>query len=173
LHSILVERIGGDEKSPLFILNRLKDKVAQLIADAIKGTDIFLVQLKVNANNDINVLLDSDSILTLKDCRRVSRAIEFNLDREEEDFSLTTSSSGVGEPLVLRQFAKNIGRKVRLTLKSDEVIEAKMIGSSDDSVSLEWKTREKKITGKGKITIVHHRTINHKDINQTVVLITF
>lgn len=151
----------------------MKDKVAQLIAEAIEETDIFLVQLTVNANNDISVLLDSDSILTLKDCRKVSRAIEFNLDREEEDFSLTTSSSGVGEPIVLRQFAKNIGRKVRLTLKSSEIIEAKMIASNDESVSIEWKTREKKPTGKGKITVVHHRTINHKDISQTVVLITF
>ncbi len=151
----------------------MKDKVAQLIAEAIEETDIFLVQLTVNANNDISVLLDSDSILTLKDCRKVSRAIEFNLDREEEDFSLTTSSSGVGEPIVLRQFAKNIGRKVRLTLKSGEIIEAKMIASNDESVSIEWKTREKKPTGKGKITVVHHRTINHKDISQTVVLITF
>ncbi len=151
----------------------MKDKVAQLIAEAIEETDIFLVQLKVNANNDISVLLDSDTTLTLKDCRRVSRAIEFNLDREDEDFSLTTSSSGVGEPLVLRQFAKNIGRKVRLTLKSEDVIEAKMIASNDESVSLEWKTREKKTTGKGKVTVVHHRTINHKDITQTVVLITF
>lgn len=151
----------------------MKDKVAQLIAEAIEETDIFLVQLKVNANNDISVLLDSDTTLTLKDCRRVSRAIEFNLDREDEDFSLTTSSSGVGEPLVLRQFAKNIGRKVRLTLKSEDVIEAKMIASNDESVSLEWKTREKKTTGKGKVTVVHHRTINHKDISQTVVLITF
>ena len=151
----------------------MKDKVAQLIAEAIEETDIFLVQLKVNANNDISVLLDSDTTLTLKDCRRVSRAIEFNLDREDEDFSLTTSSSGVGEPLVPRQFAKNIGRKVRLTLKSEDVIEAKMIASNDESVSLEWKTREKKTTGKGKVTVVHHRTINHKDITQTVVLITF
>ena len=151
----------------------MKDKVARLIAEALKGTDIFLVKLIVNAGNEINVILDSDSNLTLKDCREVSRAIEYNLDREEEDFSLMTCSSGVGEPLVLRQFAKNVGRKVRVTLTNGDITEAKLLGSNEESINLEWKSRENKPTGKGKITVVHHRTVDHKDISKTVVLITF
>jgi ribosome maturation factor RimP len=151
----------------------LKEKVEELIADGIAGTDIFVVKLKVTANNDINVLLDSDSGLTLADCRTVSRAIEFNLDREEEDFSLTVASSGIGEPLVLRQYTKNVGRKVRVTLNDEEVIEAKMISATDDAIVLEWKSREPKPTGKGKITVVNKRTIEYRDINKTVVLITF
>ena len=151
----------------------MKEKVEELIADGIAGTDIFVVKLKVTANNDINVLLDSDSGLTLADCRTVSRAIEFNLDREEEDFSLTVASSGIGEPLVLRQYTKNVGRKVRVTLNDEEVIEAKMISATDDAIVLEWKSREPKPTGKGKITVVNKRTIEYRDINKTVVLITF
>lgn len=151
----------------------MKEKVEELIADGIAGTDIFVVKLKVTANNDINVLLDSDSRLTLADCRTVSRAIEFNLDREEEDFSLTVASSGIGEPLVLRQYTKNVGRKVRVTLNDEEVIEAKMISATDDAIVLEWKSREPKPTGKGKITVVNKRTIEYRDINKTVVLITF
>tara|TARA_B100001093_G_scaffold322623_1_gene307829 strand:+ start:1965 stop:2420 length:456 start_codon:yes stop_codon:yes gene_type:complete len=151
----------------------LKDKVAKLIAEAIKGTDIFLVKLTINACNDINVILDSDSNLTLMDCRKVSRAIEINLDREEEDFSLTTSSAGVGEPLLLRQFYKNIGRKLRVTLKNGDIIEGKMLASNEKYICLEWKSREKKQTGKGKISVVHNRTIYHNEITKTVVLITF
>ena len=160
-------------ESPLFILRILKEKVEELIADGIAGTDIFVVKLKVSANNDINVLLDSDSGLTLADCRTVSRAIEFNLDREEEDFSLTVASSGIGEPLVKRQYAKNVGRKVSVALINEEVIEAKMISATDDSIVLEWKAREPKPTGKGKITVVNKRTIDYKEISKTVVLITF
>ena len=77
----------------------MKEKVEQLIAEGVEGTDIFLVKLTVSSSNDINVLLDSDSGLTLSDCRSISRAIESSLDREDEDFSLTVSSAGVGEPL--------------------------------------------------------------------------
>lgn len=151
----------------------LKEKVEQLIAEGVEGTDIFLVKLTVSSSNDINVLLDSDSGLTLSDCRSISRAIESSLDREDEDFSLTVSSAGVGEPLVLRQYKKNVGRKVRVTLIDGEIIEAKMVGADDKGVKLEWKSREKKPTGKGKITVVNDRLLDYRSIKQTIVLITF
>jgi len=144
-----------------------------LIAEGIEGTDIFVVKLTVSSGNEINVLLDRDSGLTLADCKTVSRAIEFNLDREEEDFSLTVASAGIGEPLVLRQYKKNVGRKVKVTLNEGEIIEAKMVAANDQAVELEWKSREKKPTGKGKITVVNKRSIEYRDIKQTVVLITF
>ena len=142
----------------------MKEKVEQLIAESVQGTDIFLVKLTVSSNNDINVLLDSDTGLTLANCRTVSRAIESNLDREEEDFSLTVSSAGVGEPLVLRQYKKNVGRKVKVTLTDGEIIEAKMVAADDQGVDLEWKSREKKPTGKGKITVVNKRLLEYQNI---------
>ena len=169
----LWRKIGGDKESPLFILNILKEKVEQLIAEGVEGTDIFLVKLTVSSSNDINVLLDSDSDLTLSDCRSISRAIESSLDREDEDFSLTVSSAGVGEPLVLRQYKKNVGRKVRVSLINGEIIEGKMVVADDKGVELEWKSREKKPTGKGKITVVNNRLLDYQSINQTIVLITF
>ena len=169
----LWRKIGGDEESPLFILNILKEKVEQLIAEGVEGTDIFLVKLTVSSSNDINVLLDSDSGLTLANCRTVSRAIESNLDREEEDFSLTVSSVGIGEPLVLRQYKKNVGRKVQVTLIDGEIIEAKMVEVDDKGVEIEWKSREKKPTGKGKITVINNRLLDYQNIKQTIVLITF
>jgi len=151
----------------------LKEKVEQLISEGVEGTDIFLVKLTVSSSNDINVLLDSDSGLTLANCRTVSRTIESNLDREEEDFSLTVSSAGIGEPLVLRQYKKNVGRKVQVTLIDGEIIEAKMVEVDDKGVELEWKSREKKPTGKGKITVVNNRLLDYQSIKQTIVLITF
>jgi len=151
----------------------LKEKVEQLIAEGVEGTDVFLVKLTVSSSNDINVLLDSDSGLTLSDCRSISRAIESSLDREDEDFSLTVSSAGVGEPLILRQYKKNVGRKVRVTLIDGEIIEAKMVAADDKGVELEWKSREKKPTGKGKVTVVNKRLLDYQSIKQTIVLITF
>ena len=151
----------------------LKEKVEQIIAECVEGTDIFLVRLTVSSNNDINVLLDSDSGLALADCRLISRALESSLDREKEDFSLTVSSAGVGEPLVLRQYKKNVGRKVRVTLIDGEIIEAKMVAADDTGIEIEWKSREKKPTGKGKITVVNNNFIDYQRIKQTIVLITF
>lgn len=151
----------------------MKEKVEQLIAEGIEGTDIFVVDLTLSPSNDIKVLLDSDTGLTLADCKKVSRAIEFNLDREEADFSLTVASAGIGEPLVIRQYSKNVGRKVKVTLQDGGVIEAMMTAADEESIQLEWKSREKKPTGKGKITVVNQRTIEYREIKQTIVLITF
>ena len=151
----------------------MKEKVEQLIAEGVEGTDIFLVKLTVSSSNDINVLLDSDTGLTLANCRTVSRAIESSLDRDEEDFSLTVSSAGIGEPLVLRQYKKNVGRKVKVTLTDGEIIEAKLIAVDNQGIELEWKSREKKPTGKGKITVVNNRLLEYQNIKQTIVLITF
>lgn len=151
----------------------LKEKVEQIIAECVEGTDIFLVRLTVSSNNDINVLLDSDSGLALADCRLISRALESSLDREKEDFSLTVSSAGVGEPLVLRQYKKNVGRKVRVTLIDGEIIEAKLVAVDDLGIEIEWKSREKKPTGKGKITVVNNKLLDYQSIKQTIVLITF
>ena len=171
--SVFMEKDRRGQKSPLFILNILKEKVEQLITQGVEGTDIFLVKLTVSSSNDINVLLDSDSGLTLSDCRSISRVIETSLDRDDEDFSLTVSSSGVGEPLVLRQYMKNVGRKVRVTLIDGEIIEAKMVAADDKGIELEWKSRQKKPTGKGKITVVNNKLLNYQSIKQTIVLITF
>ena len=127
----------------------------------------------MNASNNINVILDSDSGLTLADCTKISRAIEYNLNRENYDFSLIVSSSGLGEPLVLRQYKKNIGRKVKVNLTDGEIINAKIINVEDGVIELEWKSRVEKPKGKGRETVVNKRLIEHKNIKQIVVLITF
>lgn len=104
----------------------------------------------------------------------VSRHIESNFDREEEDFSLTVASSGLGEPLsVNRQYLKNVGKKVKVKLLEGEVLEGLMTSADDQEIKIEWKSREKKPIGKGKVTIVNKRTIAFSDIKETIVLITF
>ena len=75
--------------------------------------------------------------------------------------------------MVISQYSKNVGRKVKVTLQDGEVIEAMMTAADEESIQLEWKSREKKPTGKGKITVVNQRTIEYREIKQTIVLTTF
>lgn len=50
-------------------------------------------------------MIDGDNGVSINDCISVSRAIEHNLDREEEDFSLEVTSYGISLPLrVPRQY---------------------------------------------------------------------
>jgi ribosome maturation factor RimP len=48
-----------------------------------------------------------------------------------------------------------------------------MVSATDEAITLEWKSREPKPTGKGKVTVVNNRVIEYRDIKQTIVLITF
>lgn len=103
---------------------------------------LFLIDFKVGADNAIKVVLDGDQGVNLQDCMRVSRAIEHNLDREEEDFSLEVTSAGAASPLILpRQYSKNVGRKLQVRTEN-ETFEGNLTSVSEDSIILEWKARE-------------------------------
>ena len=90
----------------------LKEKVTALLQEAFEEYEnLFLIDLKIKGNNEIVVVIDGDQGVTVQDCINVSRKVEHNLDREEEDFSLEVTSAGVSEPLQIpRQYKKNIGR---------------------------------------------------------------
>src|ERR1700754_4612872 len=89
-----------------------KEKVAGLLNTALEERpELFLIEFSITGANKIMVTLDGDNGVNLQDCIDISRAIEHNLDREEEDFSLEVASGGATSPLKLpRQFKKNIGR---------------------------------------------------------------
>ena len=66
-----------------------KEKVYQLLQAGLEDKpDLFLIDLSINDANKIVVTLDGDEGVQLQDCIDISRAIEHNLDREEQDFSL-------------------------------------------------------------------------------------
>jgi len=74
-----------------------KEKVETLVQEALgENPSLFLIDLTIGGDNSIRVLLDGDKGVTLEACMQVSRKVEHNLDREENDFSIEVSSCGVG-----------------------------------------------------------------------------
>ena len=76
-----------------------KQQVERLIKDKLKKENCFVVELEVRKGNNILLEIDSLEGVTVEDCVSYSRAIEHNLDREEEDFELNVSSPGLDKPL--------------------------------------------------------------------------
>ena len=150
-----------------------RSKVETLLEASLEEEKtLFLISLKIGNDNSIRIILDGDQGVTLKDCMNVSRAIEHNLDREEYDFSLEVASAGVGSPLLnSRQFIKNIGRKLQVDLEDKNPIEGTLTTADDQAFTLEWKLREPKPVGKGKVTVTKQRTLSYADINTAKVLI--
>lgn len=152
-----------------------KEKVIELLNVALdERQDLFLVELKITDDYKILVTLDGDLGVNLQDCIDVSRAIEHNLDREDVDFALEVASAGASSPLQLpRQYKKNIGRKLKVVTKNNEVFEGLLTKASENEITLEWKAREPKKIGKGKETVDKVLHLSIDTIKQATVIISF
>ncbi len=152
----------------------LKENVKQLLEQGLEeDSSLFLIDFTMGADNSIHVVIDGDHGVTVSDCIKISRAIEHNLDREEHDFSLEVASAGATAPLVMpRQYLKNIGRKLEVHT-DEEKFEGNLTEVNDDSIVLEWKAREPKPIGKGKVTVQKREELNFSDIKKAKVVLKF
>jgi len=161
---------------PLFIKNMtFKNKVQELLDVALaERPELFLVDLSINDANKISINLDGDQGVNLQDCIDISRSIENNLDREEQDFSLEVASAGVSSPLkFVRQYKKNIGRTLNVKTNSSDDLEAKLVAADEEKISLEWQAREPKKIGKGKETVQKKVDILYENIKEAIVIVSF
>ncbi len=154
-----------------------KQKVTELIDERIAELDngLFVVSLKISTSNIINVEIDKhDGNVSIMDCMSVSRNVEHNLDREEQDFELHVSSAGLDKPLrVLPQFTKNIGRNVTVKLNNKTVEEGELIQADKDGLTIRQERREKIEGTKKKQDIVEEKYFPMKEIKETKIIVSF
>lgn len=152
-----------------------KTKIEELLTGFLREReDLFLIDLKISAADDITVILDGDNGVSLQDCLDASRAIEFSMDREEHDFSLQVMSAGLSEPLATpRQFRKNIGRELDIQLSDDTTAQGELAKADDEKITLVLRYRKPKEVGKGKVDVVEEREIPYADIKKALVTIKF
>lgn len=101
-----------------------KIKILDLVNTALEGSDKYLVSMKVTPDNRIFVDIDGDNGVTIDDCIALSRAVESQLDREEEDFELNVGSAGADMPLKLpRQYRRHTGRDLEVVMIDGERID--------------------------------------------------
>ncbi len=152
----------------------VKEKAYKLLEEKLKERpDIFLIDFEVSDNNNINIVLDGDQGVKVQDLVDFSRAIEHNMDREEEDFALTVSSFDISKAFNhIRQYKKNLSRSIKVKTEEGEK-EGKLIDVEDDGITIEYKMRVPKETGKGKQTIVKQEKIPFEKIKESKVVIKF
>ena len=128
----------------------IKELVA-VVEKALEGTDMFVVDCTITLDNTIDLVLDSDTSVSIDACAMINHAIGENFDRDVEDYSLTVASAGIGEPLKLvRQYKKLVGESVEVLLKSgvkilatlDDVTEEAITISYDEAVVVEGKKKK-------------------------------
>jgi ribosome maturation factor RimP len=151
-----------------------KTTVKNLLEEALaERSDLFLIEFSIDQENHIKIVADGDNGLLVEDCIFLSRAIQNNLDEEEYDFSLEVMSAGATSPLVHnRQYKKNLNRVLEVRTSSDK-IEGTLTNATDTEILLEWKVREPKPIGKGKVTVRKQASIAYEDILEAKVMIKF
>ncbi|SHM85263.1 ribosome assembly cofactor RimP [Polaribacter sp. KT 15] len=151
-----------------------QEKIKDLVEEALASNDsLYLIDLSISANNKIQVVVDGDKGVPLSECIRISKNIDGNLDREEEDFSLEVTTPDIAHPLkVKRQYLKNINRILKVKTAEKE-FEGTLTNATEDNIVLQWKAREPKPIGKGKVTVQKTVTLEYKEIKEAKVKIVF
>jgi ribosome maturation factor RimP len=139
----------------------------------------FLVDLRIKPTNNIKVFLDGDSGITIEKCVQVNRKLYKKLEEAAfypaGDFSLEVSSAGLDEPLKsLRQYKKNIGRRVEVQLQDGTQKEGQLTDVSEEGIVLEVSTGKHvngKLPSKKKEISTHSFLFNN--IKSTKIQIVF
>ncbi len=151
-----------------------ESKIRDLVDEAlVENESLYLIDLVISSNNKIQVTVDGDNGVNLSECVRISRNVEHNLDRDEEDFSLEVTTPDISHPLkIKRQYKKNINRILKVKTELEN-FEGTLTSVNEEEIELKWKAREPKPIGKGKVTVEKKVTIPYKDIKEAKVKIVF
>jgi ribosome maturation factor RimP len=117
----------------------------------------------------IQITVDGDEGIDIETCSKISRKMATRIDELLPDLSYTleVTSPGVDHPLQsLRQYRKNLGRKIRVFTQDKEYLGTLLL-VSEESI------RISQVTGKGKKGETVEVDIPMEGIRKAIVQVTF
>ena len=149
-------------------------KILEIADRELAGTDLFTVSCKCSPMNEVELLIDSDTHVTIERCAELSRKIEAEFDREVEDFSLTVASAGIGTELKnIRQYRKLIGQSVEVLLLSGVKVLAKLDAVTEEGITISYEEKQAVEGKKRKVLVNVERTFNFDEIKYTKEYLDF
>jgi len=119
----------------------LEARIKGLVESLLEAQDGYLVGLNVHPGRQVQVFVDRDPHITIDDCVHISRILEQELNKEfpfSEQYALEVSSPGLDQPLkVLRQYKKNVGKKVDVILFSGIKKSGMLMYADEEKILLE------------------------------------
>lgn len=154
-----------------------KKLVESLVQERINeiNNGLYIVDLSISSSNIINVELDKlKGGVSVDDCVRVSRNVEHNLDREVQDFELHVSSAGLDKPFRhINQYAKNVGRRIKVVKTDGSKIEGEIVKVMDHQVVLVDKELQKVEGKRRKEQIEVITELPFENIKEAKIVISF
>ena len=156
----------------------LQSTVTTLVQEALEDDSFFIVDINVAGSEEgmkkISILVDSDNSINIDECARISRKVSNQLEESEiitSAFIIEVSSPGLDRPFVYpRQYKKNIGKKIEVTLKDGKVKIGKLEALHPDFITLGDEVPNK--ANKKKIDIVS-TDIAFAAIAKTIKVVSF
>lgn len=151
----------------------IEDKVSALVEEKIADRDdLFVVGVKMHSNGTLEVLVDGDQGISIQDCAAISRYVGFQLEENDaisHAYRLEVSSPGIERPLsMVRQYRKNIGRKIQVSLQDGVTKTGKLLEVADNAITIVETIKEK-----GRKAVEQQQTIALENITTIKVLISF
>ena len=149
-------------------------KILEIAEREIAGTDLFVVGCKCSPMNEVELLIDSDTAVSIEQCITLTRTIEAEFDRDVEDFQLTVASAGIGEELKnIRQYRKLIGSSVEVLLKSGVKILAKLDAADENGITISYIEKQSVEGKKRKIDVEVSNTYTFEEVKYTKEYLDF
>jgi len=143
------------------------EKIANVKAAELNG---HIVDVTVNAKNDIFVYFDKCGGVNIDECVNISKYLNEKFDREIEDYSLTVCSPGIDRPFKKRvQYKINEGKEV-IVKKNDGKKISGFLKSYENQLVLAIKDKSK---GKQSDFEYNSITIPYEEIKETRLKIKF
>jgi ribosome maturation factor RimP len=147
-----------------------EEKIWEILNDLVAGTPLFIVDVKLKANDRIVIDADSDAGITVDDCASLNHALQEKLEALSIDAELEISSPGIGKPFrVLRQYKKNTGRTVLVQLLDGNSCQGILRKADDKGIVLVLEN-----TGKKKSLVAEPEvSVLYNEIKSTKAVIKF
>lgn len=152
-----------------------KDTVIQAVEEWMENTSFFLVDVKVNQENEIFVEFESESDdINIDDCVDLSKYVESKLDREKDDFALEVGSAGLGQPFkVLKQYLIHLDDEVEVITKAGKKISGVLKSADEDGFILTENRKVKLENSKKVMKMDVDELYHHADVKSVKYLIRF
>ncbi len=151
-----------------------KSLIEQIVCEAIKETELFLVDVTVSADNRIVVEIDSKGSVDIDCCASLTRAIEAQVDRDVEDYELEVGSAGLTSPFkVKQQYEKNLGNEVEVLTRDGRKFSGVLTAAEADTFTVEVPRKVKPEGAKRPVVVQEPQTLAYADAKSVKYVINF
>ena len=151
-----------------------KSKVTEIVNQWLEDKEYFLVEVSVSADNCVSVEIDHADGVWIEDCVQLSKHIEANLNRDEEDYELEVGSAGIGQPFkVLQQYINHVSKEVEVLACDGKKYRGVLIRADEESFTVTVQVKEKPEGAKRPILVDKEYTWKYNEVKYTKYLINF